>query len=302
MSTGCTARRGRCAARARTPRISCRRRSPACWPSHASCATTTISATCCACCATPSSAVTGPSMRRPQATSLPEDFRAGRHARRPRDRTRRPRRVRSSSTSPPFPRALSRRARRRRRRGPQLRRGGQAPRDQGGHHHVAALSGASAGRPRDGSDPGTRHIEQPVMPSDPTTCLWTPATSARRAWARARRPGLGPETFAPLGLRERIENGRRGRPPRPPAPLGARGARGRTVLAAAVVAVVIGGGAGRQPERARRRLAGGPRARRGAPPADPPNHKLLRESVDGVRFPEWSALSSGRPSERATTR
>ena len=53
-STGSTGPHGRSAGRARTPRISSRRRTPGCSPGRASCATRTTSATSCARCATPS--------------------------------------------------------------------------------------------------------------------------------------------------------------------------------------------------------------------------------------------------------
>jgi hypothetical protein len=96
------------------------------------------------------------------------------------------------------------------------------------------------------------------------------------------------ETFAPLGLRERIEADRakaaKGAGRRRWALLAPVGA----VLAAAVVAIVIatGGGTAGPTVLATASLAGaGPQV--AAPAADPANPKLLRESVDGVRFPAW---------------
>jgi len=72
-STGCTARRGRCAARARTPRTSSRRPTRRCSPSRASCVATTTSATSCASCTT--CFVSGLRSRRarPATVALTED-------------------------------------------------------------------------------------------------------------------------------------------------------------------------------------------------------------------------------------
>ena len=99
-SIACTARRGRCAGRARRPRTSCRTRSRASWRGRASSGATTTSATCCASCATPSSrsgappgAGPWPRESRPRSSSCPTLV-APPSPRRPRARAR------SSRSSP----------------------------------------------------------------------------------------------------------------------------------------------------------------------------------------------------------
>jgi hypothetical protein len=130
-----------------------------------------------------------------------------------------------------------------------------------------------------------------VPPPDPDNVPLDPRDEPLAERGRELVLQASAETFAPLGLRERIEADRA---------KAARGGAGRrrrallapvaAVIAAAVVAVVIaGGGPGSPSVLATAALAGrGPEV--AAPPADPSNPKLLRESVEGVKFPEWKTL------------
>jgi hypothetical protein len=130
-----------------------------------------------------------------------------------------------------------------------------------------------------------------VLPPDPDNAPLDPRDEPLAERGRALVVQASAETFAPLALRERIEADRAR------AAKGGAGRRRRTllapvaaVLAAAVVAIVIaGGGAGSPSVLATAALAGGgPEV--AAPPVDPSNPKVLRESVEGVKFPEWNTL------------
>jgi hypothetical protein len=126
-----------------------------------------------------------------------------------------------------------------------------------------------------------------VTPPDPDISPLDPEEQRDAERGRMLVLAAARETSAPLALRERIEADRRraaaGRPRRRWAllvPLAG------VAAAAAAAVVIVGGGAEAPSVLATASLAGrGPAL--AAPAPDPHNPAVLRESLDGVKFPRW---------------